>query len=154
MNTNVYLCSRMLFSLSRGAYAPKFLGRLSRTGTPVAATVLSGGFILAAAALSIFTPTAYNDLFGVALFGAMFVWIVILLSHLRFRRLHAAKDLPVRMPFFPVMQLAGLGLLGALLITMGLDKDWRVSWEFGAPWLILLSVAYFIWKRAQPRPKV
>ena len=28
MNTNVYLCSRMLFSLSRGGYAPRFLGRL------------------------------------------------------------------------------------------------------------------------------
>ena len=26
MNTNVYLCSRMLFSLSRGGYAPRFLG--------------------------------------------------------------------------------------------------------------------------------
>ena len=28
MNTNIYLCSRMLFSLSRGSYAPAFLGRL------------------------------------------------------------------------------------------------------------------------------
>ncbi len=27
MNTNVYLCSRMLFSLSRGNFAPRFLGR-------------------------------------------------------------------------------------------------------------------------------
>jgi hypothetical protein len=33
MNTNVYLCSRMLFSLSRGTYAPKFLGQLSGTGS-------------------------------------------------------------------------------------------------------------------------
>ncbi len=28
MNTNVYLCSRMLFSLSRGGFAPRFLGPL------------------------------------------------------------------------------------------------------------------------------
>jgi AAT family amino acid transporter len=49
MNTNVYLCSRMLFSLSRGGYAPRLLGRLSRTGTPTAAILLSGGCILSAA---------------------------------------------------------------------------------------------------------
>jgi amino acid transporter, AAT family len=146
MNTNVYLCSRMLFSLSRGDYAPKVLGRLSRAGTPVAATVLSGVCILLAAGVSRFTPMAYNYLQGVALFGAIIVWMTILLSHLRFRRVHKAAELPVRMPLFPVMQFAGLFLLGAILITMGLDKDWNVSWIVGVPWLILLTAAYFIWK--------
>ena len=43
MNTNVYLCSRMLFSLSRGDFAPRFLGRLSKNGTPVAAILAFRG---------------------------------------------------------------------------------------------------------------
>ncbi len=147
MNTNVYLCSRMLFSLSRGSYAPKFLGRLSRAGAPAAAAFLSGGFILAAAGVSRFTPLAYNYLQGVALFGAIVVWIMILLSHLSFRRFHKAADLPVRMPLFPYMQIAGLVLLVALLITMGLDTAfWNISWIVGVPWLALLSGAYFVWK--------
>src|SRR5215469_5433557 len=59
MNTNVYLCSRMLFSLSRGDFAPRALGRLSRNGTPVAAILVSGGCILVAAAVSKLTPRAY-----------------------------------------------------------------------------------------------
>jgi amino acid transporter, AAT family len=147
MNTNVYLCSRMLFSLSRGRYAPGFLGRLSKSGAPVAAVLLSGTCILAAAGLAKFTPKAYAYLQGVALFGAIIVWMIILVSHLRFRQIHKAADLPVRMPFFPVMQIAGLALLAAVLVTMGLDKDWNLSWTVGAPWLILLTIAYFIWKR-------
>ncbi len=147
MNTNIYLCSRMLFSLSRGRYAPAFLGRLNRQGVPVSAILLSGGCILLAAALAKVTPKAFNYLFGVAMFGAIFVWMVILVSHLRFRSVHPARDLPVRMPFFPVMQIAGLLLLGALLITMGLDTQfWNISWIVGAPWLVLLSAAYFIRK--------
>jgi L-asparagine transporter-like permease len=146
MNTNVYLCSRMLFSLSRGGYAPAILGKLGKSGSPVAATLLSGACILAAALLSKVTPKAYNELFGVALFGAITVWMIILLSHLAFRRVHKAKDLPVRMPFFPFMQIAGLCLLSAVLITMGLDKDWNTSWIVGVPWLILLTMAYFVWK--------
>lgn len=148
MNTNIYLCSRMLFSLSRGRYAPAFLGRLSANGTPVAAILLSGGSILIAAAVSVVTPLAYNYLFGVALFGAIIVWMIILASHIGFRRRHRAEDLPVRMPLFPYMQIAGLTLLAAILITMGLDTEfWNISWIVGVPWLLLISAAYFFWKR-------
>jgi AAT family amino acid transporter len=147
MNCNIYLCSRMLFSLSRGGYAPRFLGKLSKKGTPITAILLSGACILTAAGVSKLTPLAYNYLFGVALFDAMIVWIIILLSHLSFRRRHKAADLPVRMPWFPAIQIAGLTLLCAVLITMGLDKEtWRISWIVGVPWLALISIAYLILK--------
>ena len=147
MNTDVYLCSRMLFSLSRGGYAPRFLGKLSKNGTPITAILLSGACILIAAGLSKLTPKAYNYLFGVALFDAMIVWIIILLSHLSFRRRHKIADLPVRMPWFPVIQIVGLVLLCSLLVTMGLDKEtWQISWIVGVPWLGLVTVAYFILK--------
>jgi L-asparagine transporter-like permease len=142
----------MLFSLSRGGYAPRFLGRLSKNGTPITAILLSGACILVAAGLSKLTPLAYNYLFGVALFDAIIVWIIILLSHLSFRRRHNAADLPVRMPGFPGVQLAGLALLCAILITMGLDQSiWRISWVVGVPWLVLLSAAYFIVKARRAR---
>jgi L-asparagine transporter-like permease len=147
MNTNVYLCSRMLFSLSRGNYAPQFLGRLSRTRTPLGAILVSGAGILISAAVSMFTPYAYNYLLGVALFGAMTVWIFILVSHLSFRRRHKGATLPVRMPWFPWMQFAALALLGGILVTMGVSEDWRISWKCGVPWLALISVAYFVWRR-------
>lgn len=157
MNTNVYLCSRMLFSLSRGNYAPKFLGSLDKTRPPLAAILVSGACILLAASVSMLTPLAYNYLFGVALFGAIIVWIFILLSHLSFRRHHKGADLPVRTPFFPWMQLAGIALLIAVLITMGLDTEfWNISWIVGVPWLVLISAAYLIWRTrnrgASPRP--
>jgi L-asparagine transporter-like permease len=142
----------MLFSLSRGSLAPRFLGRLSKNGTPITAILLSGACILVAAGLSKLTPLAYNYLFGVALFDAMVVWIIILLSHLSFRRRHKPTDLPVRMPWFPVIQIAGLTLLCAVLITMGLDKEtWRISWIVGVPWLGLISLVYFILKSRSSR---
>jgi AAT family amino acid transporter len=148
MNANTYLTGRMLFSLSRGDYAPKLFGRLSKTHVPTPALIASGAAILGSAALSRFTPLAYNYLFGIALFGAIFVWMVILASHLAFRRRHRPRELPLRMPFFPVLQIAGLVLLAAILITMGLDTDfWDISWIVGVPWLALLSAAYFLGKR-------
>ena len=112
--------------------------------------VVSLGMV--AAGVSVFTPYAYNYLLGVALFGAMTVWIFILVSHLSFRRRHKAPQLPVRMPWFPWMQLAALGLLIAILVTMGLDEEfWRTSWIVGVPWLVLLSIAYFVWRPRRER---
>lgn len=150
MNTNIYLCSRMLFSLSRGNYAPQRLGTLSATGVPLAAILISGAGILVAAGVSIFTPNAYSYLLGVALFAAILVWMFILASHLSFRRHHRASELPVRMPLFPWMQYAGLLMLAAILVTMGLDENLYVSWLYGVPWLILISATYFIWKMRHP----
>jgi L-asparagine transporter-like permease len=148
MNTNLYLTSRMLFSLSRGTYAPRVLGKLGVNGTPVAATVLSGVCILLAASISRITPLAYNYLFGIALFGGIIVWIIILLSHLSFRRRHKDLHLPVRTPLFPYLQIVGILLLAAVLITMGLDTDfWNISWIVGVPWILVVTVAYLIWKR-------
>jgi L-asparagine transporter-like permease len=120
----------------------------------VAAVLVSGVGILVSAGVSIFTPNAYGYLLGVALFAAILVWMLILLSHLSFRRHHPAAELPVRMPLFPWMQLAGLLMLAAILVTMGLDPDLYVSWVYGVPWLILISVAYFLWRTRRGRASV
>ncbi len=148
MNTNLYLTSRMLFSLGRGNYAPAILGRLGRNHTPLAGVLVSGIGILLVASISAFTPKAYNYLFGIALFGGLSVWVLILLSHFRFRQRYRADQLPVRMPFFPVFQIAGLLLLAAIMITMGLDTEfWDISWIVGVPWFVLITLFYFVWRR-------
>jgi L-asparagine transporter-like permease len=54
------------------------------------------------------------------------------------------------MPLFPYLQILGIILLAAILITMGLDTDfWNISWIVGIPWMIAISIAYAIWKRLQ-----
>ena len=148
MNANIYLSSRTLFSLARGGYSPSWIGKLSANGTPLVATLISGVGTLAAAAVSFFSPLAYNYLFGIALFGGIFVWIVILVTHLRFRRAWRGRTLPVRMPFFPVAQITGIALLMAVLVTMGLDTDfWNISWIVGVPWLVAVSGVYFVYRK-------
>ena len=51
------------------------------------------------------------------------------------------------MPLFPAdRQLPGLALLGAVLVTMGLDREfWNISWIVKSiPWLVLVSLGYWI----------
>jgi amino acid transporter, AAT family len=147
MNTNLYLASRMLFSLGRGGYAPGFAGKLSSSGTPLTATLISGLALLPIALTSYLTKAAYNYLVGIAVFAGILIWIVILVCHLRFRKVTDPALFTKRIPLFPIPQIAAITLLAALLITMAFDTQfWNISWIFGVPWLILLFVAYLIWR--------
>jgi len=147
MNTNIYLCSRMLFSLGRSGHAPAFVGGLSQSGTPLRATLVSGVGIVLASSTAYFSAKAFNQLFGIAIFGGIFIWIMILVTHLRFRQQHARDTLPLRTPLFPYAQIAGILLLAGVLISMGLSDDWNIAWIVGAPWLLLISLAYFVWRK-------
>lgn len=147
MNTNLYMTSRMIFSLSRSNYAPESFGKLNKDGTPVNALLLSSIGVALAALISKISPLAYNYLFGIALFGALYVWLLTLLSHLKFRKQweqNGGEKLPVRAPLFPVLQIIGIVLIAAILITMGLDTEfWNVSWIIGVPWLVFLTLIYY-----------
>lgn len=147
MNTNLYLTTRMIFSLSRGNYTPAALGKLNQNGTPVNALWLSSLGVVIAGIIAKFSPLAYNYLFGIALFGALYVWLLILISHVRFRKQWQAKGgekLSIQAPFYPYLQIVGIILIAAVLITMGLDKDfWDISWIVGIPWLAFLTIIYF-----------
>ncbi|MFI5106649.1 MAG: amino acid permease, partial [Terriglobales bacterium] len=48
VNTNLYLSTRMLFSLGRGGYAPAWMGKVSRNGVPHRALLASTAGIIAA----------------------------------------------------------------------------------------------------------
>lgn len=147
MNTNLYLASRMLFSLGRGGYAPEFTGKLNAQGTPLRATLITGVALLPIALTSYLTKAAYNYLVGIAVFAGILIWIVILVCHMRFRKLTDPALFTTRIPLFPIPQIIAIALLSALLITMAFDTQfWSVSWIFGVPWLILLFIAYLIWR--------
>jgi amino acid transporter, AAT family len=151
MNCNLYLCSRMVFSLARAGKAPAVLGLIGARGTPWLATLVSVCGVGIAAVVAYLSPKAYNYLLGIALFGAILTWAIILVTHLRFRKRYGAEArarLSVRAPFAPYLQWAALGLLIAVLITMALDKDfWNIAVIVGVPWTVLLSIAYFATRR-------
>jgi amino acid transporter, AAT family len=151
MNTNLYLCSRMVFSLARAGKAPAVLGNLGARGTPWRATLISILGVGVAAFIAFLSQKAYNYLLGISLFGAILTWIIILVTHLRFRKKYPGHaKLSVRAPFAPYLQWAGLGLLAAVLVTMGLDKDfWDIALIVGIPWTIIMSLAYFATRRRQ-----
>jgi L-asparagine transporter-like permease len=137
INVNLYTASRMLFSLSRSGQAPAVFGKLSRQGVPRSAVLVSGaGLVVAAVVYQLFADSAFVYMLGIALFGGIFCWLMIFSTHLRFRRAG-----------IPYGSLVGFLLLLAVLITMAFLPDMRIAWLAGVPWMLFLSIAYWLKKR-------
>jgi L-asparagine transporter-like permease len=94
-------------------------------------------------------------LFGVALFGALFVWLMIFITHLFFRRAWVARGnspLPVRMIGFPYLTILGAALILAIIISTHWVEGMRPALEAGLPWLAFISLVYFVWMHKQKSP--
>ncbi len=149
VNCNLYLTARMIFSLSRGGYAPSLFGRLSRQGTPVAALLVSSGGMVAALLLQLKfgeSSSVYLAMLGAALFGGVFVWMMIFVTHLVFRRRYTGAA-AVRAPGYPWTSLAGLAALAGVLASTWWIPGMRVTLRAGVPWLGFISLCYLVWAR-------
>lgn len=143
-NTNLYLTSRTLFSLSRDGSLPNALGRLGRNGVPYPALLLSTAGMVAAILLAIFAPNrAFLSLYGIAVAGMFFVWIVILLAHLSFRRVLGPARiaaLPIRLPLTPYAQIFGLLALATIAISTFFVESLRYTVPDFLLFLLLIAV--------------
>ena len=98
-NSNLYTTSRMLFSLSRSGYVPAWVSAVSRAGVPRGAVaVASAGMVVGDPAGDLLADVGFLALFGTAVAGMLFIWIVILVTYLRFR----ASLTPERVPALPI----------------------------------------------------
>jgi len=155
VNTDLYLTTRMLFSLSRGGYAPKMLGKLNARGVPLAALAVSSVGMGAALILNYFLSEAtFIYMAGAAFFGGLFGWIIIFITHLAFRwRFESAGgSVPVRFaPRGPWTSLAGLlALLAVLASTWWIPRMKTTIWA-GLVWMVFITLCYFLWTRKNRR---
>jgi amino acid transporter, AAT family len=151
MNCDLYLATRMMFSLSRGGYAPQVFGNVTKKGVPVAALLLSTtGLIVATVVAILFPASAYVYLFGIALFGGLFVWTMIFITHLYFRKKWDAgnnRRLPVRMIGYPYTSIIGAVLVAAIIATTWWVPGMRATIIAGIPWLVIVTIAYKLQSR-------
>jgi amino acid transporter, AAT family len=155
-NADLYLSTRMIFSLARGGYAPAPLGRLSEEGVPLRALATATTGMIVAIVLAIYVPEkSFLLLYGVAVAGMFFVWLVILFSHLSFRRSIGparAAELPLRLPLHPIPTVFGIVALLAIAATTLFVDGLRYSLLLFVPFLLLISMAY--WKLQKNRDLV
>src|SRR5215467_7681857 len=150
---NLYFAARLAFSLARGGYLPATLGHLNKREMPMIAVLASGGGMVAAMILSrYFQDSLFVFMIGLSSFGALFAWLMTLLTHLAFRRHHQHHRKPyLRLgPRGPWASLGGLAAVFVVMLSTWWVPGFRVTLLAGVPWLALLTVCYFVWRRNYP----
>ena len=150
MNSQLYITTRMMFSLSRAGYAPRRFGILNRRGVPVQALLLSSLGIALATLMSVLAPkSAFVLMIAISSFGAMFTWMMIFVTHYAFRRACERSGAPLRfrMPGYPATTLLGAALMAAVLLTTAFTEAFRLTLVFGVPFLAVLVACYRPWYR-------
>ena len=147
MNSQLYITTRMMFSLSRAGHAPAVLGRVNARGVPLPALLLSCLGIAVATVFNIVNPeTSFMLMMAVAMFGAMFTWFMIFVTHLFFRARRTPSDAPLafRMWGFPVLTSLGAVLMLAALVSTLFTDAFRPTLLTGVPFLLVLVVVYAV----------
>jgi len=145
-NSNLYLTTRMLFSLSKSGYAPGWLSTVSDNGVPLRAVAVASGGMVVAILLAIYAPgQAFLALYGTAVAGMLFIWIVILVTYLRFRAALSPQEvaaLPIRMPAHRAGAIFGIVSLVAITATTFFVEGLEYTVPSFLPFLLIMSIVY------------
>jgi amino acid transporter, AAT family len=144
-NGGIFSTGRMLYGLAIEGQAPRYFAKTSRSGLPRRAILFSLAALLLGVALSY---VAFEQLFAwataIATFGAIWIWGIILVSHLRYRR-QTAADAQVtsfRLPLSPFSNYLALAFLALVLGIMAINDEARVALVIGPAFIALLTLLY------------
>src|SRR4029077_14056492 len=97
---------------------------------------------------------AFLALYGTAVAGMLFIWIVVLFTYLSFRRTMPAAEirrLPIRMPAHRLAASFGIVALSAIALTTFFVDGLRLSVPLFVPFLAVISIVYARTRRTASR---
>ncbi|MDG3016830.1 D-serine/D-alanine/glycine transporter [Speluncibacter jeojiensis] len=151
-NSGIYSTSRMVYGLAHEGDAPRLFGRLTSRRVPANALLLSGlflltGVVMVAAGSSIIE--AFTIVTTISSLCFMFVWSIILISYLVYRRrrpeLHEAST--YKMPGGVVMCYVVLAFFVFLIWAFTQKHDTLQALLVTPVWFVVLGIAWAVVRR-------
>ncbi|CAL8895872.1 amino acid permease [Kocuria varians] len=158
INADTFGAGRMLFGLAEQGQAPKAFTKVSKAGVPWLTVVVMAVALGIGAVLNVVIP---EDVFlviaSIATFATVWVWLMILLSHIAMRREIEKKGRPeseFKVPLWPVASWLATAAILFVVVLLGWFEDTRVALVVGVVWLALLWLGYvlFVKGRGRNRP--
>ncbi|WP_457211795.1 amino acid permease [Mycobacteroides abscessus] len=151
INSDIFAAGRMIYGMAQRGQAPAVMRRVSRNGVPWMTVVVMTVALLVGVVLNYaIEERVFVIIASVATFATIFVWLMILLAHFRFRAQQhhgeaSVADFPV--PGWPCLQVFATGFLMFVVLLLGFGADTRVALIVGAAWLLVLVGAFAMSRR-------
>lgn len=150
-NANIYAGARLIHSLAADRMAPRSFSFVNGRHVPVRALLISSVGIVIATYLA---ATGVADLFlilvGIITFAILVVWVLILASYIGFRRRHP-EHAPFRLLGGVVTAVLGIVMLLVVISTVTVAEDIQRAALFGVPFLVVLTLVWFLRVRFRAR---
>jgi L-asparagine permease len=134
LNAGLYSTGRIMRSMSISGSAPKFAGRMNKSGVPYGGIALTAAVAVLGVILNAVVPAeAFEIVLNVASLGIISTWAMIVLCQMQLARLAARGELlrpAFRMPGAPVTGWITLAFLLAVLVLMAFDSPvgtWTIA---------------------------
>ncbi len=141
-NTGIFTTARMLHALAGSGEAPHGLRKLSRRRVPARALAVSGVALSVGVALNVLVPKqAFLYITSVATVAVLWVWAMVVVTHLRYRARVRRGDYELqsfRLPGSPWTNYVVLGYIALVVVLLVVTPSQRVALIAGAIWTVLL----------------
>jgi D-serine/D-alanine/glycine transporter len=155
-NSGVFSTGRMLFGLADKGSAPSPFRRLNRGGVPSVALFLTAALLLTSIPLLYVGGSvmgAFTLVTTIASLLFMFVWAVIVVSYLVYRRRHAQRhaDSSYKMPAGVAMCWAILGFFVFVIWTLCTERETAIALAWFPLWFLVLAAGWLVVRRRPGR---
>ncbi|AWB43465.1 amino acid permease [Paenibacillus sp. CAA11] len=147
-NSGIYSAGRMLFTLAKNGQAPKFFGKVSKSGVPRNSILTTIALLLIGVLFNYIAPDSklFLYIYSASILPGMVPWFALVISQFKFRR--RWKDQmdahPFKSRFFPVSNYITIVFLAFVILGMWFNPDTRLSLIVGASFMAIVIVGYFV----------
>ncbi|MEV0690497.1 amino acid permease [Streptomyces sp. NPDC050388] len=153
-NSGMYSTGRMLRTLADNGEAPRTYQRLSSTRTPALGIATSVVFMGIGVVLNYVVPEkAFGYVTSIATGAAIWTWLMILISHVLYRRQVVAGRLPASSfpaPGGSVCSYIAIVFLLFVTALIAIDADARICLYVMAGWAAALGIGWAVLKNRNP----
>ncbi|WP_151831153.1 amino acid permease [Acinetobacter junii] len=154
-NSGLYAASRMMWSLSDQRQLPRVFSKLSKSGTPIIALIVTMFGALPGLLSEHFAPeTIFKNLLGIAAFTMVIVWMSICWSQFNFRRQwykarYTAKDLKFAAPLYPIVPILGFVFCFITGLSMAADPEMQAGFIGCLLFIAACYLSHYVFYRDQ-----
>ena len=158
INSDIFGAGRMIFGLAQQGHAPRAFTRVARTGVPWLTVMLMAFVLLVGVVLNAVIPeNVFLIIASLATFATVWVWIMILVSHMMMARERARTGAPrssYPIPGGRVSTYLALAFMAFVIVLLAFTPDTRIALVAGLAWLATMTAVFFLLVRGRGREHV
>lgn len=143
-NSAIFSTSRSLYALAENNQAPKKYAKLSNKAVPNRALQVSSLILFVVVILNYIMPAGiFNIISGVSTINFVFVWLIILWTHIAYRKANPKGVEGFTMPWYPYTSWATIIFFIFVLIILLFIPSTRPSLIISIIFFIVLFIGYY-----------